>query len=136
MAVLINFFTCNGNLRDFKNIRCTVQEEHRQTKELKESRLGDLASLVFPLQRRRPVVTMANFPNYCYSSNKIRMTQNEHLKIVCQNLRRGSFNNYVDMIWLFFDHLPTSMWTFFTLNMDQNWHFLTTQSPHFVLVDL
>ena len=26
-----------------------------------------------------------------------------------------SFNNYVDMILLFFDHLPTSTWTCFTL---------------------
>ena len=41
----------------------------------------------------------------------------------------GSFNDYVDMILPFFDHLPTSTWTFFSLYMDQNWHFLTTHPP-------
>ena len=46
----------------------------------------------------------------------------------------GSFNNYVDMILPFFDHLPTSTWTFFTLNVDQSWHFLTTYPPHLVHV--
>ena len=34
------------------------------------------------------------------------------------------------MILPFFDHLPTSKWTFFTLNVDQNWHFLTIDPPH------
>ena len=38
------------------------------------------------------------------------------------------------MILPFFDHLPTSTWTFFTLNVDQNWHFLTTYPPHLVHV--
>ena len=33
---------------------------------------------------------------------------------------KGSFNNYVDMFLPFFDHLPTSKWTCFTLNMDTN----------------
>ena len=46
----------------------------------------------------------------------------------------GSFNNYVDMILSFFDHLPTPTWTFITLNVDQNWHFLTTYPPHLVHV--
>ena len=32
----------------------------------------------------------------------------------------------MDMILPFFDYLPTSTWTFFTLNMDKNRHFLTT----------
>ena len=47
---------------------------------------------------------------------------------------KGSFNNYVDMILPFFAHLPTSTWTFFTLNVDQNWHFLSTYPPHLVHV--
>ena len=34
-----------------------------------------------------------------------------------------SFNNYVDIILPFFDHLPTSTWTFFTLNVEK-WRFL------------
>ena len=34
-----------------------------------------------------------------------------------------SFNNYVDKIVSFFDHLPTSTWTFFTLNVDKNGYF-------------
>ena len=38
------------------------------------------------------------------------------------------------MIFPFFDHLPTPKWTFITLNMDQNWHFLTTYPPHLVHV--
>ena len=38
------------------------------------------------------------------------------------------------MILPFFDHLPTSTWTFFTLNVDQNWHYLTTYPPYFVHV--
>ena len=38
------------------------------------------------------------------------------------------------MIWPFFDHLPTPTWTFITLNVDQNWHFLTTYPPHLVNV--
>ena len=33
--------------------------------------------------------------------------------------RKVSFNNYVDMILPFFDHLPTSTWTFFNLNYGQ-----------------
>ena len=37
-VAVLNFFTCNGNLRDFKNIRCTVQDEHRQAKELSSER--------------------------------------------------------------------------------------------------
>ena len=46
----------------------------------------------------------------------------------------GSFNNYVDMILPFFDRLLTFTLTFFALNVDQNWHFLTTYPPHFVHV--
>ena len=46
----------------------------------------------------------------------------------------GSFNNYVDIILPFFDPLPTSTWTFFTLNVDQNWHFSTNYPPHLVHV--
>ena len=40
----------------------------------------------------------------------------------------------MDIILPFFDHLPTSRWTFFTLNVDQNWHFLTIYPPHVVHV--
>ena len=39
--------------------------------------------------------------------------------------------NYVDKIY---DYLPTLSWTFFTLNVDKNMHFLTTQPPHLVHV--
>jgi hypothetical protein len=45
---------------------------------------------------------------------------------------KGSFNNYVDMIKPFFDHLPTSTWAGFTLNVEKNWHFWTTYPPHHV----
>ena len=38
----------------------------------------------------------------------------------------------MDIILPFFDHLPTSTWTFFTLNWVQNWNFLTTYPPHLV----
>ena len=48
--------------------------------------------------------------------------------------RKVSFNNYVDMILPFFDHLPTSTWTFFTLNVDKNGDFCTTYPPHLVHV--
>ena len=49
----------------------------------------------------------------------------EHLK--------GPFKNYVDIL-TFFDYLPTSTWTFFTLNVDKKKHFLTTYPPHLVHV--
>ena len=42
---------------------------------------------------------------------------------------KGSFNNYVDMLLPFFDHLPTYTCTCFTLNMDTNGHFWTTYPP-------
>ena len=38
------------------------------------------------------------------------------------------------MILTFFDHLPTSTWNFFTLNVDKNGGFWTTYPPHLVLV--
>jgi hypothetical protein len=38
------------------------------------------------------------------------------------------------MILPFFDRLPPSKCTFFTLNVDQNWHFLTAYPPHLVHV--
>ena len=41
-------------------------------------------------------------------------------------------NTYNHLRGLFFDHLPTSTWTFFTLNVDQNWPFLTTYPSHLV----
>ena len=50
----------------------------------------------------------------------------------------GPFNNYVDKILTLFDYLPTylptSTWTFFTLNVDKKKHFLTTYPPHLVHV--
>ena len=36
------------------------------------------------------------------------------------------------MILPFFDHLSTSTWTFFTLNVDKNGDFWTTYPPHLV----
>ena len=47
---------------------------------------------------------------------------------------RGPFNNYVEKILAFFDYLPTSTWTFFTLNVDKKKHFLITYPPHLVHV--
>ena len=44
----------------------------------------------------------------------------------------GPFKNYVDKILTIFDNLPTSMWIFFTLNVDKKEHFLTTYPPHLV----
>ena len=46
----------------------------------------------------------------------------------------GPFKNYVDKILTIFDYLPTSTWTFFTLNVDKKKHFLTTYPPHLVHV--
>ena len=48
---------------------------------------------------------------------------------------RGSFNNYVDIIFTFFDRLPTSTWTIFNQNVDKNRCLLTTypsQSVHVI----
>ena len=47
---------------------------------------------------------------------------------------KGSFTNYVDKILTIFDYLPTSTWTFFTLNVDKKKHFLTTYPSHLVHV--
>ena len=47
---------------------------------------------------------------------------------------KGPFKNYVDKILTIFDYLPTSTWTFFTLNVDKKKHFLTTYPPHLVHV--
>ena len=41
----------------------------------------------------------------------------------------GAFNDYVDTILSFFDHLPTSEWTLNPHNVGNNWHFLTTYLP-------
>ena len=49
-------------------------------------------------------------------------------------LTLGSFKNYADMIFPFFDYLLTSTWTFLTLNVDKKKHFLTTYPPHRVQV--
>ena len=38
-------------------------------------------------------------------------------------LQKEAFNNYVDIISPFFDHLPSSRWTVFTLHVDNNEHF-------------
>ena len=43
---------------------------------------------------------------------------------------RGSFNNYVDIIFTFFDRLPTSTWTIFNQNVDKNRCLLTTAPTH------
>ena len=47
---------------------------------------------------------------------------------------RGSFNNYVDIFLLFFDQLPTSTRTFFTLNVGKKGYFWTTYLPDIVHV--
>ena len=41
----------------------------------------------------------------------------------------GTFNDYVDTILSFFDHLLTSTWTLLTLGVDKNKHFWTTYPP-------
>ena len=46
---------------------------------------------------------------------------------------KGSFNNYVDTILLFFDP-PPCVDSFYTLNVDKNRDFLTPSSPHLVHV--
>ena len=46
------------------------------------------------------------------------------------NVPKGPFKSYVDKILTIFDYLPTSTWTFFTLNVDKKKHFLTTYLPH------
>ena len=48
------------------------------------------------------------------------------------NVPKGPFKSYVDKILTIFDYLPTSTWTFFTLNVDKKKHFLTTYPPHLV----
>ena len=47
---------------------------------------------------------------------------------------KGPFKNYVDKILTIYDYLPTSTWTFFTLNVDKKKHFLATYPPHLVHV--
>jgi hypothetical protein len=56
------------------------------------------------------------------------------IKIFWRIPHRGPFKNYVDKILTIFDYLPTSTWTFFTLNVDKKKHFLTTYLPHLVHV--
>ena len=50
------------------------------------------------------------------------------------NVPKGPFKSYVDKILTIFDYLPTSTWTFFTLNVDKKKHFLITYPPHLVQV--
>ena len=50
------------------------------------------------------------------------------------NIGRRSFNNYVDIMLPFLDHRPTSMWTFYTLNLDKNGRVWSTYPPHLVHV--
>ena len=42
---------------------------------------------------------------------------------------KGPFNNYVAKIVVFFDHLPISTWTFFTMSLVKNGYFWTTYLP-------
>ena len=50
------------------------------------------------------------------------------------NIGRRSFNNYVGIMLPFLDHRSTSMWTFYTLNLDKNGYVRSTYSPHLVHV--
>ena len=50
------------------------------------------------------------------------------------NIGRRSFNNYVGIMLPFLDYRSTSMWTFFTLNLDKNGYVRRTYSPHLVHV--
>ena len=50
------------------------------------------------------------------------------------NIGRRSFNNYVGIMLPFLDHRSTSMWTFYTLNLDKNGYVWSTYSPHLVHV--
>ena len=47
---------------------------------------------------------------------------------------KGAFNNHVDIIFLFFDHPPTSVDIFYALNVDKNGNFWTTYPPPLVHV--
>ena len=56
-------------------------------------------------------------------------------KIVLETYqRKGSFKNHVDIIFLIFDHPPTSVDTFYVLNVDKNSKFQTTYPPPLVHV--
>ena len=72
--------------------------------------------LIFNLQRF--------FSQFCLSIQMLHGTF--HLK--------GAFTNYVDKFWFLFDHLPPSVDIFWLMNVDKNWHFLTTYPPSFVNV--
>ena len=50
------------------------------------------------------------------------------------NIGRRSFNNYVGILLPFLDHRPTSIWTFYALNLDKNGHVWSTYPPYFVHV--
>ena len=46
------------------------------------------------------------------------------LQVVKLNIdTKGAFNNHVDIILLFFDHPPTSVDSFYVLNVDKNGNF-------------
>ena len=49
----------------------------------------------------------------------------ERLKLFASNMKlgKGSFKNHVDIILLIFDHPPTSVDTFYVLNVDKNGKF-------------
>ena len=47
---------------------------------------------------------------------------------------KGPFKNYLNKILTMFDYLPTSKWSFFTLNVDKKKHFLASYPPHLVHV--
>ena len=49
-------------------------------------------------------------------------------------INKGSFNNHVDIILLFFDHPPTSVDSFYVVNMDKNDNYWTTYPPPLVHV--
>ena len=44
-------------------------------------------------------------------------------KAIYITIVKGSFKNYVDIILLIFDHPPTSMDTFYVINVDKNGKF-------------
>ena len=55
----------------------------------------------------------------------VPLTNFSELKATRPQGHKGSFNNYVDIDLPLLDRpLPTSMWTFFTLIVDQNGHFM------------
>ena len=63
--------------------------------------------------------------NVAFYIKNVSLINFSELKATRPQGHNGSFNNYVDIYFPLFDHpLPTYMWTFFTLIVDQNGPFM------------